>query len=100
MSDAKLRIGIAGSGFAAKFHYKNLRGLPVVATGGRKAADAAIDLAKNWKASLLQAEAHLDNLVKDSSVDPEEFDDLKRAVANRLGILTALLKEVGNADSN
>ncbi|MDZ4802351.1 MAG: Gfo/Idh/MocA family oxidoreductase [Bryobacteraceae bacterium] len=33
MSDAKLRIGIAGSGFAAKFHYKNLRGLPVVATG-------------------------------------------------------------------
>src|SRR5689334_13754888 len=28
-----LRIGIAGAGFAGKFHQKNLRGLPAVTTG-------------------------------------------------------------------
>src|SRR5436305_980790 len=33
MSDTPLRIGIAGSGFAAKFHQKNLRGLPAVTVG-------------------------------------------------------------------
>jgi predicted dehydrogenase len=31
--NAPLRIGIAGSGFAGKFHQKNLRGLPAVTTG-------------------------------------------------------------------
>jgi len=33
MSETALRIGIAGSGFAARFHHKNLRGLPAVTTG-------------------------------------------------------------------
>jgi predicted dehydrogenase len=31
--NAPLRIGIAGAGFAGKFHQKNLRGLPAVTTG-------------------------------------------------------------------
>jgi len=33
MTNDLLRIGIAGSGFAAKFHHKNLRGLPAITAG-------------------------------------------------------------------
>ncbi len=33
MQTAPLRLGIAGSGFAGKFHHKNLRGLPAVTVG-------------------------------------------------------------------
>ncbi len=33
MQNAPLRIGIVGSGFAGKFHHKNLRGLPAVTVG-------------------------------------------------------------------
>jgi predicted dehydrogenase len=33
MQNEPLRLGIAGSGFAGKFHHKNLRGLPAVTAG-------------------------------------------------------------------
>lgn len=33
MTRSPLRIGIAGAGFAGKFHHKNLRGLPAVTAG-------------------------------------------------------------------
>lgn len=33
MNSSPLRLGIAGAGFAGKFHHKNLRGLPAVTAG-------------------------------------------------------------------
>ena len=49
MQNAPLRLGIAGSGFAGKFHHKNLRGLPAVTVGvtsarasSREASEGAV----------------------------------------------------------
>ena len=33
MHPKPLKLGIAGSGFAGKFHHENLRGLPAIAVG-------------------------------------------------------------------
>src|SRR5258706_16483113 len=40
-NNAPLRIGIAGAGFAGKFHQRNLRHLPAITTGVTSAREAS-----------------------------------------------------------
>ena len=82
---APLRIGIAGAGFAGKFHQKNLRGLPAITTGVTSArAESRTAFAKEFGVPTFDSvEAMLPHIdVLDICTPPSSHAPYIQAAAN------------------
>src|SRR5262249_23002089 len=84
MTQTPLRIGIAGAGFAGKFHHRNLRNLPAVTAGVTSArAESRAAFSKQFDvppfASVEEMLPHID--VLDISTPPSSHAPYIRAAA-------------------
>jgi hypothetical protein len=75
-----------------------LVGLPLIAAGGKRAAETGSELSRNWRQSLQQAAGQLANLEADLAVDPEEYNSLKLKIGADLTALDTLLKEAASGE--